>query len=255
MMALFQKILRTKAAPKQVRRVRPEMEGLEDRLTPTATLYNGDIYVYATSGNDVVSVSYSSPGYDVNINGVTTHFGARGVTGGDVYFYGYAGNDYFVNNTYLRTHAYGQDGRDTLYGGYANDTLDGGYGEDYLYGRDGNDTIYAGYDYSYNYLNGGAGNDTLYGGNGADYEVGGSGNDFLIGTYGNDSLYGGTGQDTLKGSYGDDYLDGGDDNSADYLSGGSGYDRFKAEWEWNGSYWWNRDFPVDASNFEGDQIV
>jgi Ca2+-binding RTX toxin-like protein len=225
-------------------RARLNVEGLEERLNLSSYIYNGDLYVVGNGAANTATVNYevwSGVGYyKVTENGVNSWHYASGVWGGDVYFYGYAGNDYFVNNTYLRTTAYGHDGNDVLYGGYGNDTLDGGYGTDYLYGRAGHDTLSAGYDYSYNVLDGGDGNDTLYGGYGTDYLYGQYGNDYLLGNYGKDYLY---------GSYGNDTLHGGDDGFADYLHGGSGYDYFQRDWYSYAGSWYNRDYPAD---FWGD---
>jgi Ca2+-binding RTX toxin-like protein len=268
MAGLFTKV----KASKQVQSVRPQLEGLEDRLTPTVYLSGGDIVIVQTNYSDTASVVATSTGYQVKDNAATYNFSYSQVYGGDVRWYGYAGNDYFYNNTYLRTTAYAGDGNDTVYGGYSNDYLygqnhtdflygrtgndyvDGGYGTDYVYGQDGNDTLVAGYDYSYNYLDGGNGNDYMYGGYGNDYMLGQAGNDVMYGSYGNDSMYGGTGYDQLFGGYGNDRLDGGNDNVADYLKGEAGADTFIAEWEWSG-FWWNRDYPADYSFAQGDTIV
>jgi Ca2+-binding RTX toxin-like protein len=237
--------------------VRPSIEAMESRLVPAVFLSNGDLYITQTEGNDTASVEIRGRLVTVKDNSVTRTFNTAALYGGDIFYYGKSGNDHFDAGFYTsrRVHAYGEGGQDTLLGGYANDTLDGGLGQDYVYGRNGYDTLYAGYDSSYNYLSGGAGNDTMFGGYGNDYQLGGSGNDNLIGDYGNDTLVGGSGKDTLRGSFGDDYLDGGNDNLADALIGGSGADRFKAEFDWTGFSWVNRDKPIDFSAAEGDQIV
>jgi len=228
---------------KTVRGRQLTVEGLEERLNLSSYVSGGDLVIASTNYNDTVAVNYEVWGgvgyYKVTENGYAKYHTASSVWGGDVYFYGYAGNDYFLNNTYLRATAYGMDGHDTLYGGYSNDYLDGGAGTDYVYGRWGNDTLVAGYDYSYNVLDGGDGNDALYGGYGSDYLYGQYGNDTLVGNYGKDYLYGGYGNDTLNG---------GDDGFADYLHGGTGYDYFQRDWYYSGG-WYNRDYPAD---FWGD---
>ena len=81
----------------------------------------------------------------------------------------------------------------------------------------------------------------LYGRAGADTLSGGDGNDFLLGGDSADSLRGGLGGDDLYGDAGDDILDGGadglagtgtipwnnsNDNSRDYLMGGTGSDTY-----------------------------
>lgn len=216
------------------------LEALEDRLALSSTVISGDLYIYGTSGADSVTVNYevySGVGYyKVTQNGVNSFFRASRVYGGDIGFYGYAGNDYFNNNTGLRTFAWGMDGDDTLLGSWNNDKLDGGNGRDYLYGYGGNDILYGGLDYNYNYLNGGSGHDSLYGGWTGDTLVGESGNDYLYGNHGYDLLYGGDGNDTLHG---------GDDGYWDYLNGGTGQDWFQQDWYWNGTKWINRDAGSD----------
>lgn len=157
-----------------------------------------------------------------------------------LYFAGHAGNDYFRNDTFLDTFAYGGAGQDTMRGGGGNDYLDGDMDEqgdsypasgdkDYLVGMGGNDTLKG--DWGDDSLIGGEGNDTLYGGEGNDYLsaylgddflYGGDGNDKLWGDVGNDQLQGNNGDDQLYGQYGDDALEGGLGN--DYLNGGEGND-------------------------------
>lgn len=260
MLSILSKFSKTVPASSQAptsRRTKLEVENLENRLVPAYMNGSGDVIIQATNGNDTVHVNYENiVGTDghvfryitVNQNGFKQWFQAPDVEyGGDIFFYGYNGNDYFANNTYVRSHAYGMSGNDTLVGGFGNDTLDGGEGNDYLYGRHGHDTMYAGADYYYNWnvLDGGEGNDTMYGGFGADYMYGGNGNDKMYGGYGNDSLYGQGGYDILYGEAGNDLLDGGDDGISDYLHGGTGNDRFQIDWVWTGSYWGNRDYPAD----------
>ncbi len=201
-------------------RPRLNLENLEDRLTPAYTSA-GALYITGSNYNDSVAVNYYGSYCQVYQNGNYQYFALSSVSRG-VVFYGYGGDDYFVNNTYLPCTAYGMDGNDTLIGGYSGDYLDGGNGFDKLYGRQGNDTLVAGYDYSYNVLWGGDGNDNLYGGYGRDDMYGEAGNDYMAGSYGDDYLFGGDGNDTLYGQDGNDYLNGG--NGYDYLFGGNGYD-------------------------------
>lgn len=202
------------------KRFRPMLENLEDRAVPAVALVNGDLVIHGTNANDVVSVNLQTinnvPFYRVTQNNVNFFFNAANVWGGDVYFYGYGGNDHFTNNTCLRTTAFGGDGDDVLIGGCGNDYLNGGNGNDYLFGRYGNDK-----------LAGEAGQDTMYGGDG------------------NDILNGGTGRDRLFGEAGNDTLDGGDDGAVDYLNGGLGVDCFQRDWAWTGWFWVNRDAPAD----------
>lgn len=222
-----------KRAPATHRRAQLGMEALEQRQLMTVGIVNGDLYVYGTSASDTIEVSYQDGKYVVKESNITYRVAASLVTGGDVAFYGYQGNDYFWNASGLRTTAYGGDGNDTLIGGGKNDSLfgnagmdtlkggngddylDGGAGEDYLFGHAGKDTLHAGNDNSYNlppsynYLNGGDGDDILNGSAGVDYMMGESGNDVLYGYSGDDHMEGGNGNDFLYGFDGNDRMFGG----------------------------------------------
>jgi serralysin len=120
---------------------------------------------------------------------------------------------------------YGEDGEDTLRGGWGDDLLHGGDDRDHLDGGAGDDV-----------LNGGSGNDFLIGDAGVDEIHGGSGDDDIYGhryrsfpdnlenpddpdwAYDEtDYLYGGDGSDTIHGGYGDDWIwgDGGQDDNGD----------------------------------------
>src|SRR5262249_12484566 len=109
-------------------------------------------------------------GYHVDEPGVVNdrNYTNAQLWGGDVFFTGTAGNDYFRNDTWLRSHASGNDGNDYLIGGWNTDHLSGGHGSDHLYGRQGVD-----------YLNGGYGDDVLDGGDDGvrDSLIGGPGAD------------------------------------------------------------------------------
>jgi Ca2+-binding RTX toxin-like protein len=238
----------TKKAAPAPRKTSLELEALEARAVP-AFVSGGNLYIYGTNANDSAGVNYYGSSYlQVIQNGSYQYFSTSSVYSGKIFFYGYDGNDYFVNNTYLQANAYGMNGNDTLYGGYSADVLDGGYGSDYLYGRQGNDTMFAGYDYAYNVMYGGDHNDYMYGGYGVDYMYGENGNDYMYGRSGNDQMFGGYGKDVLYGEAGNDILDGGDDGVADYLNGGSGYDKFQRDMVWSGWYWYNRDYPADFNS-------
>jgi Ca2+-binding RTX toxin-like protein len=210
---------------------RPSVEALGDRLVPAVTLSGGEIYITGTDGNDSAVADYvylGSGNYGVRIteNGNTgTQIPLSQVTG-RIIFYGYGGNDYFANNTSLRTYAHGGEGSDSLYGGASNDTLIGGNGFDYLSGLGGHDVIDdQGADFFGNYIWGGSGNDIVYGGNGADTIYGESGEDQLFGLDGNDNIDGGSERDWVFGNAGHDYLwAGGLDYSWNYMDGGDGQD-------------------------------
>jgi Ca2+-binding RTX toxin-like protein len=221
------------------RSARVKLEALEDRLTP-ATIVSGDLVIVGNNSFNTVFVEYEVVGgvgyYNVTESGDTQSFAASSVWGGDVYFYGYGGNDYFRNDTALRAVAYGGDGIDTLVGGSNADWLDGGNDTDFLYGEGGNDTLWAGFDGSSNQLKGGQGNDQLNGGYGSDVMYGEQGNDKLVGSLGADYLYGGAD---------DDVLDGGDDGVHDQLIGGAGRDSFQQDWYGGLTFFGNRDKPID----------
>ncbi|MDB5323433.1 MAG: Hemolysin-type calcium-binding region [Phycisphaerales bacterium] len=90
----------------------------------------------------------------------------------------------------------GDEGNDTIIGGWGADILNGGQDDDQIAGALGDDVI-----------NGGIGNDTLRGNAGADAIVGrdgtdsingGPGNDTVVGDDGVDQIFGGTGADTFE---------------------------------------------------------
>ncbi len=106
----------------------------------------------------------------------------------------------------------GTPSADVLYAAPAGSTIDAGAGDDLLNGRAGADT-----------LSGGDGNDFLFGGDGADSLRGGLGGDDLYGDAGDDILDGGA--DGLAGT-GTIPWDNSNDNSRDYLTGGTGSDTY-----------------------------
>jgi Ca2+-binding RTX toxin-like protein len=258
------------------RKFAPAVEALQERLVPATlptgplpvltpvpvvTLMNGDIYIYRTNSADTATVGLQNKkgilSYKVTLNGQNTIFPVSSATaGGDIFFYGYDGNDTFKNMTALRCTAYGMKGNDTLIGGMNDDLLDGGdgndtlednYGADQLFGGANNDLLHGGTYYdsdnSGNYLDGGDGSDTVYGSSGSDTIDGGAGNDRLLGLAGNDFIYGRAGDDHIEGNAGNDFLQGnegddrifgGDDNDLilggddnDWLYGGRGSDELR----------------------------
>jgi Ca2+-binding RTX toxin-like protein len=161
------------------------LETLEERLNLSSYIYQGDLYVVGTNAADTVEVRYETYGsvgyYKVTENGADRWYFASQVTGGDIGFYGYGGDDYVNNWTGLRLWAWGGEGNDTLIGDANGDHLFGEGGNDWLFGYGGQDE-----------LNGGAGTDHLYGGSGNDTLDGG------VRDWAADYLYGEAGSDAFR---------------------------------------------------------
>ena len=158
------------------------LETLEGRANPAAFISNGDLFIIGTGGNDQVDVrTVSVQGREfiqVSQNGTKQFFRTSQVTGGDMIFTGFAGNDTLDDHvSTLRLTASGGDGDDTLIGAGGSDCLSGNNGNDTLYGYGGNDTLCGGN--GFDRLFGMSGNDTLDGGRDGvhDYLVGGTGAD------------------------------------------------------------------------------
>ena len=139
MAGFFSKWLGTERRTSRARTRRPELETLEDRAVPTASVVAGNIVIQGTNYNDVVSVSHTVRDgrslYDVVENGHVTRFDARSRNiHGSIIFNGSYGNDYFTNYTTLPSIADGGYGNDVLVGGKGNDILRGGFGNDRLTG-------------------------------------------------------------------------------------------------------------------------
>jgi Ca2+-binding RTX toxin-like protein len=132
-------------------------------------------------------------------------------------------------------------------------------------------TIYfSGYDSNDQFENRSSMKTIAWGGAGDDVMIGGHSQDIFDGEAGNDKLYGGGGKDFLMGNTGNDYLDGSGtlyagvyshayDGVADYLHGGTGADKFKAEWIQDPSSvfvkYKNLDAPADFNSLAGDTIL
>jgi Ca2+-binding RTX toxin-like protein len=184
-------------------------------------------YIFGGAGNDTL---YGNFGRD-QIYGDSGDDVLRGDESAD-YLSGGSGNDTIFGG-YPDLSGPGLiviDEDDELHGGPGDDILNGEMGDDLIYGEDGNDYLIGGEWDSLGGANdilyGGNGNDYLYGMYGDDQLYGGAGDDYLYGLEGNDYLYGEAGLDRLYGDEGNDYLNGGKDGFADYLTGGSGADRF-----------------------------
>jgi Ca2+-binding RTX toxin-like protein len=205
---------------------KPMLEALEDRSLMTVSAIAGTLVIEGTVANDTALVQKvnvaGSQFYQVTLNGAQQLISATLVFNNQMVFRGFAGDDYFSNQTDTMSTAWGGDGKDYLMGGSNSDVL---------YGEAGNDVVL-----------GQLGNDVLEGGTGDDYIDGAAGNDFLFGRQGKDLLIGGEG---------DDYLDGGKDHQKDQLYGGLGKDKFVRDMIWI----FNIDKPKDFSAVQGDKII
>jgi Ca2+-binding RTX toxin-like protein len=139
-------------------------------VTNAAILFQGDLLIGGTSGDDSITVNAGGPNGDISvvINGVPR---GRFSPTGRIVAYGYAGNDdlQVASGITLPAWLYGGDGNDRLKGGSGNNVLLGGAGDDLVVG--------------------GSGRDLLIGGGGADRLIGNGGDDILIGgttSYDND---------------------------------------------------------------------
>jgi len=234
------------------RRVRLELESLEERSLPTAGITQAgyEVHIQATDKGDKVVVTRNDNGtpnnpFDDSVNIQWT----RGDTGqttnkdfnlyvyqliGDklhrvdnvnkIVFYGGAGADKVWNNTDLPSKLLGMSGNDELHGGSVHDEIQGGLGSDKIYGGDGYDYLWAngpsqgGSDPSaIDYVYGEKGPDDMYGGyKQFDFLFGGDGIDHLNGAdAGTNYLYGGDGTDVLRG---------GGNGAINFLYGGAGDD-------------------------------
>lgn len=209
---------------------------------------DGNDYLYT---NGLNSALYGDNHSDTLVAGV---YGNVALVGGNH-------NDYMYGNDYANA-MYGGSGNDTMYGNGGNDSMNGNDGYDYIRGGIGNDFIRGGNqrdalygDSGYDTLLGEGDRDVLVGGDHNDVLYGGDSTDYLYGGNGNDSLYGEAGRDYLFGQAHNDYLNGGRDGYFDYLSGGSGADRF----EFHRSWWWfdvgETDNHADYNYYEGDRVV
>jgi ELWxxDGT repeat protein len=170
-----------------------------------ATLRDGTLRVFGTSGDDAISVYRMLDHNDrlvVNINGNKRTFAIGQI--GKIVVYGYEGDDQIrFSQTRgiitVRSRIYGGDGddsistsagRDTIWGEAGDDLISSGRADDQIWGGEGNDSLSAG-----------AGNDTAGGQDGTDSVSGGAGNDFVAGgdDQGHDWLNGGAGEDVIFG--------------------------------------------------------
>lgn len=199
---------------------------------------SGEVLIGGTNANDTASVEYSGDSVVFKQSGFESETIPKSQVKA-VWFVGLDGNDRFENKTSIPSHAYGNNGNDTLIGGTGKDQFGGGDGNDQLIGKDGDDLLAGGRgddridagngdDKVYgvsgaNVIDVGGGNDLVYGGTDGDTINGGAGNDQLYSNGGDDTVNGGSGNDVIGGHTGDDTLVGGDGN--DQLYGGEGSDK------------------------------
>jgi Ca2+-binding RTX toxin-like protein len=179
----------------------------------------GNDTIHALEGNDQILGNQG----DDSMNAGDGDDKLDGGTGADV-FSGGAGTDTLQYSNRTDNLTVRPDGRpvsgakdekDTVFGDF--EIIRTGAGNDTIFGTNNPDQIFAG-----------PGNDEVRGLGGNDRLDGGDGNDRLIGGDGNDVLNGRAGRDTLYGQNGSDVLHA-DDSAFDYLFGGGGRDRFRAD--------------------------
>src|SRR5215471_12648658 len=75
--------------------LQPSLLALEQRLTRSVTVQNGDLVIVGSNLNDTAIIYKQSSGnsYDVYENGVHSYIPVSAVTGGDIRFTGNGGND------------------------------------------------------------------------------------------------------------------------------------------------------------------
>ncbi len=147
-------------------RPRLGVESLEARVVMSGnplpagiSISAGTVYINCSASNDAAIVSQQGAQIKVALDNttyipllgggvipLTTHKETSYATAGvnKLVFYGRGGNDTFTNKTGITSTALGQDGNDTLTGGWGNDMLNGGLGDDVLEGRGGDDKLTGG---------------------------------------------------------------------------------------------------------------
>jgi len=244
-----------------------QLNTLEARDVPAASLTSGTLNLIGTSGNDSFQVVENGGqlvvvGQKIAVNGklvasvnmtfvkaIYTNLGSGNdfvdITDIPINLtaIGGTGNDYVAGGSKVNS-VYGREGDDTIIGGDAADKLYGEIGDDSIFGGLGKDL-----------LSGGAGDDELDGGDADDKINGDAGDDSILGGAGvdkidggadNDSIDGGDDNDSILGSAGDDLIEGGEGN--DRLYGGAGSD------EINGGFGDDLIFGDDGTDFlNGDE--
>ncbi len=163
-------------------------------------LVDGTLRIYGTETEDAIRVyrGADSSRIYVQINGVKRSFDASAIN--KIVIYGYGGDDkieIFEKRGIIAV-------RSRIFGGQGDDTICTGSGQDSIYAENGDDIVRSG--------------------NSADVVSGDDGNDTINAGGGNDTANGDAGTDSIIGGAGADMLGGGDDQSDDFLDGGSGQD-------------------------------
>lgn len=162
--------------------MKPQIEILQDRITPAVMIVGSDVVVTGTTGNDTITVTeIAANTLQVKDNGVVSVWALP--VGGHIVVHGLEGADFVKITGSVPGEVYGDDGRDTITGGTGYDSLFGGAGDDQLNGGAGDDLLV-----------GDAGRDRLSGDTGEDYLVGG---DLLGNDTETDRLSGGPTADTF----------------------------------------------------------
>ena len=190
----------------------------------------GEVLIGGTEQADRAVVSQAGSTVTVTQEGFTTRtFNQSEVQ--RVRFVGLGGDDYFENQTAIRSFAYGQAGNDRLIGGSNDDHLIGNTGDDVITGNAGDDYLVAGN--GDDVIAGGAGNDRFLGVRGFNELNGGDGDDIIYGGIETDIITGGAGENLLVGNAGADQIFGGE--NFDRVFGGSGNDTIQGAGETIGS--------------------
>ena len=129
----------------------PNIVGLEQRIlfsaNPLVSLEAGILAVEGTDQADMVQVSEVNGSIMVrtSVGDDQQEFKFDKAEVESLFFAGGDGDDTFINNSDLESLAYGNEGNDTLVGGFAMDELRGGNGDDLLNGRRGDDSLHGDY--------------------------------------------------------------------------------------------------------------
>ena len=212
----------TNSAAAKNRRVRLNLNRLEDRSVPavTAAFAGGVLTVSGDAVDNDIRVELVSGKVAVFENATTTH-DTVAITGAG------AG---ITLAALTKTVVNAGDGDDRIeIQATINKPaeLNGDLGSDNLIGGKGNDKIITGTDAIGDTADGGEGNDSIVGGDGDDFLTGGKGNDTIVGGDGVNNLIGGEGNDSLTGGIDTDDIFGGE--GADFISGGDGDDRLRGD--------------------------